>query len=707
MNAQFHMSSRVSSAANDVQSDTSKDALVESYYQMKPDRYGPAIAEQYAAMVARYWRAHVGRFDHAATLDILDLCPGEDASGALLISAIRRRMSGLNCPAIRYLPMLVDQSIATSDSDSTSGSLWWHLDEAGRQVVVHSSNRMQRTPYCAHNPLVVMAHDAWAQLPQELFAIHYGKLLRANLSVIQHDEPEAEKNCWEPVDDLCWSDKFHPLLAHYRLEFNSSPLVYPQGALSVLDPIPVIATHGALILSCSEGCGSDHSLRLTSFGEVTAAYRQKGRLPTNFRFPSEWAKVHHGVAAEVELPERRVLQILLLGDESANREMLEAVRRCVDVSLLASAPRLAEVVRAMGSAASLDLRLGLLHMSRFDPTVFRAGAGDLLRALSQPGQADLRAWRDALERVWQNHRLCRSEKDVSLWIAQAAMHCGHWGLARRVLLQNLAERSENPDDLANLAWCEARTGKLGKAIELVTRALAMDPLHSLANEVSRRLGERLGERDGHWNVELHDPALPIVLEPLDASHAPAFSHQYRDGQIAVMTGLPMMSHPDKVRQWIAESQHEAGRVNYAVMHRDFGFVAFINLAVSGHSAFFCFWTGVDFQGQGFATAAGRLACRHAAACGVPLILTSAYKDNHRSVRALKRLGFEELSIRAQPPDHERIFFAMVDDSASQSYDGNAELVAYYRRENLPMEFVMPGQDGAPVAFDTNLAGSME
>ncbi len=287
------------------------------------------------------------------------------------------------------------------------------------------------------------------------------------------------------------------------------------------------------------------------------------------------------------------------------------------------------------------------------------------------------------------------------------MHCGHWGLARSVLLHSLAERGENPDDLANLAWCEARTGKLGKAIELVTRSLAMDSCHLLANEVSRRLGERLVVRDGGWNVELHDPVLPIVLEPLDASHAQALSHQYRDSQIAVMTGLPVMSDPDKVRQWIAESQQDPGRVTYAVMHRDFGFVAFINLAVSGHAAFFCFWTGVDFQGQGFATAAGRLACRHAAACGVPLILTSAYKDNHRSVRALKRLGFGELAIRALPPDHERIFFSMVDTSATQTYDCDAELIAYYRREELPMEFTMPEQDGAPVDYDTNLAGSME
>ncbi len=709
MNVQFHTSSGVSSVANDLHFNASRDALVDTFLQMKPDRYGPAVAEQHAAMIVRYWREmrHVGRIDHAATLDILDLCSGEDARGALLVRAIHRRLSDSDWPVIRYLPVLVSRSIATSDLTLTDNAPQWSLQEDGQQIAVHLSDDIQSTPYSTRNPLVITAHDSWAQLPQELYAIHYGKLLRASLPVIQSDDPDADKNCWEPVGDQCWNDKFHSLLAHYRVEFNSSPLIYPRAALSVLDSIPKIASGGALILSCSNGCASDHSLRLTSFSEVTAAYRQTGRLPTNFRFTSEWARAHHGMAVEVELPERRVLQMMLLEGELSCKVLLDAVLRCVDVASLASAPYLAEVVRTLGGSVSLDLRLGLLRMSRFDPTVFRAGARDLLRALSQPGQSDLRAWRDALDRVWQNHLMYRSDDGLISWIAQAAMHCGHWGLARCVLLQSLQDWSENPDDLSNLAWCEARTGNLGKAIELVTRALAMDPRHVLANEVSRRLGERLRERDGRWNIELPDPVIPIVLEPLDASHAQALSHQYRDAQIAVMTGLPAMSDPDKVRQWIAESQQDTGRVNYAVMHRDFGFVAFINLAVSEHSAFFCFWTGVDFQGQGFSTAAGRLACRHAASCGVPLILTSAYKDNHRSVRALKRLGFRELAIRAQPPDHERIFFALVDASAGQTYNCDAELVAYYRREGLPMEFVMPAPDGAPIACDSHLAGSLE
>ncbi len=709
MKAQHQSGSGGLGVANDIHLDVSRELMLEASVSMKPKGFGPAVAEQYAAMIARYWREaqRLGQIDRERPLDVLDLCPGDGMGGALLIGAIRRRIGSAATAAIRYLPLRIDRFFVDSDFDFTGISPRWRFNGGSLHFSAQHCAAVEGTSYRAENPLVVVAHDAWSQLPQELFAIHYGKLLRANLSTLRSEAHDAEKNCWDPVEDQSWDYRLHSLLAHYRMEFNSSPLVYPLGGLRILDSILAIAPRGAFVLACSPGSVKDLSLRLTSFNDVTVGYRDSGYLPTNFRFFAEWVRSQCGVAAEVELPDQRVLQTLMLGGEAHGKDVLDAVLRCVDVSLLASSTHLVEVVRNLGGAASLDLRLVLLHMSRFDPAVFRAGAGDLLRALSQPGQPDLHAWRDALNRVWQNHLLCHSTDDLSTWLAQAAMHCGHWGLARAILRQSLAEQGENSNDLANLAWCEARTGRLGKAIELVTRALGMDSVHSLAIEVSRRLEERLALRDSCWKVELQDSALPIILEPLDASHAHALSHQYRDAQIAVMTGLPVMSDPDKVRQWILESDQDPGRVNYAVMHQDWGFVGFINLAVSGHAAFFCFWTGVDFQGQGFATAASRLACRHAAACGVPLMLTSAYKDNHRSLRALERLGFNELAVRALPPDHERIFFSLVDTTAAEAYDCDAELVAYYRRENLPMEFVIKSAADAPLTCDVDVAGSME
>lgn len=665
---------------------------------------GPALLSQYAAMIACYWRdcQRRGLLDPAESLDIIDLCPGRDGLSAWLVSAVERRLRGIRHAGLRYWPAYAEVPAEPGAADGAENPgrphVRWQDSGAGTALHVAEGHGSLTAPFRPGNPTVVIAHDAWSHLPQELFAMHYGKLLRADLELLAHRQPGQEETLWQPVGDSAWDPALGPLLERYRTEFNSAPVVYPAGAFRFLAAAQEAAVTGLLVLSLAPGCTSDLSLRLSSFSEVSDGYRQSGRFPVNFQLLARWAGHAGGVTAEVDLPGHRVLQAMLLGPASSV-PCLDAVRGCVDPAWMSSRLQLAEVVRTMGSGVALEARLSLLQLSRFDPGVFLAGAQGIIKELARVQGPDRRPWRQALEQVWAHQHCFPASDEMPPLLAQAAMHCGHWGLARRILADCLAKAADDPGHLANLAWCEARTGNLSAGISLVEQAIARDPGHVLANEIRRRLAVRAAARDQHWLVELRHADLPLVLEPLDDSHAEALSHQYRDPQIAVMTGLPAMSTPADVRRWMADQQADAGRVNYAVMHADWGFVGFINLAVSGSAAFFCFWTGVDYQGMGFATAAGRLACHHAAQVGVPVMLTSAYKDNHRSIRALKRLGFAELPIRACPPDQDRIFFALIDARAGE-VDPNIELRDYYVRERLPMTFD-PSSYRLPPAIEAN------
>lgn len=227
--------------------------------------------------------------------------------------------------------------------------------------------------------------------------------------------------------------------------------------------------------------------------------------------------------------------------------------------------------------------------------------------------------------------------------------------------------------------------------------MALDPGLALAVEVASRIESRLASWNATWRVAVQHETLPIAIEPLDLSHAEALLYQYRDPQIAVMVGLPALTTIEKVREWIVEQDTEKGRINFAVMHRDHGFVGYVNLAVSAHASYFCFWTGVDFQGHGFATAAGRLACQLAKKQGIHVMLTAAYVDNARSIRALRHLGFVEIPIRALPPDHDRLFFYLPEQSAEPVDSIVTELIDYYVRENLPLYFPVPETLPLPTA----------
>src|SRR5690606_14753406 len=147
---------------------------------------------------------------------------------------------------------------------------------------------------------------------------------------------------------------------------------------------------------------------------------------------------------------------------------------------------------------------------------------------------------------------------------------------------------------------------MAQAQVLTAQALACDPRHAQAGEMARRLQARARRLDENWRRCLPHPRLPLVLEPLDIEHAESLLRQYRDPQIATMTGLPSMSDLGAVRAWIGDMSEQPDRHCYVAMHEDHGLVGYLSLHVSVSAANFCFWTGVDHQQRGFAREAGPL-----------------------------------------------------------------------------------------------------
>jgi RimJ/RimL family protein N-acetyltransferase len=341
---------------------------------------------------------------------------------------------------------------------------------------------------------------------------------------------------------------------------------------------------------------------------------------------------------------------------------------------------------AGGGIARLNTMLALLRQSEHDPDVFCAAGDTLLDALHATPDCNREAWSEALEQVWLNHLAAPEAAALHRQLAPAAMQVGDWALARRTLRRGMAIHGENANDLAHLAWVEARTGGIVDAERIARRALALEPESRMAREVVTRIGARLAARNGQWDVAIRHRSLPLVLEPLDVSHAEALLHQYRDPQIAVMTGLQPLATLEDARKWIGEHVDEPGRRAYAVMHADHGFVGYVCLSVSARESYFCFWVGVDFQGRRFAGEAARMACGFARERGINTIFTSAYDDNARSIRALERIGFIPLAVRALPPENDRLFLFMR-TGCDTGGDPVAELIDYYEREKLPISFV--------------------
>ncbi len=688
------------SASDDVLWSDSKVSIWPNEPIPDPKGFNPCTAKAFARLIGEYWHDCNLRNEIKldGTLDIIDLAPASGKACWLTMQALQREV-GTEFKW-RYLPVApdiewFDQLFKSSGLSSfrDQGMLLpmiWN-DEQGALTVLSQTGATQ---WEATNPVVVIGHDRFSYLNQRLLAVHYGKLMEVDFPSASNDTSETETSAntasprWKIFENISIKTEFSSVFADYLTKFNSSPIPFPEGGLRFIDTLHKVAHFGYFLINFSTGYATEQSLRLGLFSRLCDELKENKTLPVNSHLLAYRLQELGSSVENIQPQPQEVLQ-LALGRHSESGVRLKRLVSISSSNRIEHVPSLIEATRALGTAHVLSVRLSLLKLSEFDIDVFLTGDKALTAALANAnsdGSLDRATWKEALQRVWLNYLPHATTEKLHQRLAPAAMHCGAWALAKEALKRGMEFFGVDASDLANLAWCENRTGNAVLALELADQALKIDDAHPLVLEVHKRVLQRLALRDEQWKCVLLDTDSQLVLEPLDKTHAEAFFYQYRDPQIAIMTGLPALKSIEETRRWIEEQEHEEGKVNYAIMLADEGFVGFINLAVSQHAAFFCFWAGVDFQGRAIASTAGRVVCRYAEKLGVPIMLTSAFIDNKRSIRSLTRMGFQELSIRALAPDNDRIFFILTDDKSENEINGAKELVEYYTREKLSLKF---------------------
>ncbi|MDO9216270.1 MAG: GNAT family N-acetyltransferase, partial [Lacisediminimonas sp.] len=451
-------------------------------------------------------------------------------------------------------------------------------------------------------------------------------------------------------------------------------------------------TNGYLALIEAPGEESDRSIRLRTFPELVQSYRDTGMVPLNFRLLAEYFSRCGGICTEVESrSQRRCMQAVIGGPPGQAGDLPKRVFSIFDKDEWARHAPLLTAMKALAAhrdRMALDSALINLQCAASDPELFSTAFQSVLASIKNNQPLDRDDWTEAARAVWGWHL----PVDGSLLhreIAAVSMRMGDWGFARQVLQRGLQSNPRQASDLGYLAWCELRTGRSDLASSLLEEALSIDRQDPIACEVKARLLERRALFDNAWRKPIAHPTLPLVLEPLDCMHAEALLVQYRDPQIAIMTGLQALSTVEQARKWIVEHDDEVGRHAYAVMHRDHGLVAYVCLSNSAHASYFCFWVGVDYQGQGLSGPAASLLCDYARQMGITQFYTSIYDDNVRSVRSLVRVGFKPMRIRALNPDQDRCFYYYCDPDVTEE-QATRELIDYHVREKLPLRF--PGME---------------
>ena len=624
--------------------------------------FGPLQAAAWAKSILRFWEQCLGRgtIDPQRRFDIVDLAPQPDAMRLVLreLTAHTTAAFGFR-PRLRYIP-------------------------CGRRSAIDIVKLVDAGSFLEEaNPAVVLAHRSWRHLPQRLLAAHYGSLLECDVDQLAKGGGDSSKHWWPLAMDSVRGELLHKALQRFRARLNSSPLVLADAASSVIEAIGQSFRNGYLVLSQDAGHVSDKQIRLCRFEDVLDAYRRDRTLPVNFHLLAAQFQDLGALTWQRDLGGLRAVQAAVGGLRDP-QPVLDAVIAPLRDERLASGPWLTKSAGVVAARAEdADAVLALLQHSRHDPAVFLAACPSLHRKLSV--ERDRGYWPEALAAVWRNRFAAPPSARLYREVARAGMQVAQWGLARQALHWGIRRHGESADDLALLAWCEANTGEPERSRSLTSRALALDAGHLGARDMLRRLQRRhAAVETSPWRQCVRHPTRPLLLEPLSPDHAPALHHQYRDSQIALMTGLGSLPTIAHAQQWIEKRLGNRSYADFAVMHRDAGFVGHVGLRVLPPAASFCFWIGVDHQGKRLSTEAGRLLRSFAMSQGLDWIFASAYRDKLRSIRALERIGFQRVDSPSGQQEDQRVFMAYPRRSPTLAMRA---LQAHQAREDLLFEQV--------------------
>ena len=280
----------------------------------------------------------------------------------------------------------------------------------------------------------------------------------------------------------------------------------------------------------------------------------------------------------------------------------------------------------------------------------------LLALGAAPEPAQRTALLERLHAHWSEHGAHLSLADLRALLGLAA-DWRDWPQAEAaaVRLQGM-DRLDTGATLHLIDACRA-LGKAERALDLARGLQSREP----AEARHARLVEELRSwRD--WRARFPSAGRfqsgrdDLALEPLAHHHARDFAWQY-DPAIAALCCMPAFVDELDWHYWLADVWRAGDRLPHAVLHREWGFIGCVSLAVYRDVGFFYYWLGRDFQGRGFGPRAGALLLSLARrAYGLRCCYAKSFDYNARSRRGLEKMGFADLDIRGAGEDCNQLFY---------------------------------------------------
>lgn len=599
-------------------------------------------------------------------LQTLETCGGLYTQDALCIVDLAPGNGERAWQLLRSLPVeafKVHYLAACLSGDDQAGlshhPVLQELQQSGRLSILkmpYDETEWRSVLPTTRNPMLIFAHDLFSGLPQAQYACHYGKWLQAF--------PESVNEPWQemPVED-----RIDQLLAPaYLQSINSCSLLIPSAAIALLEPLIAAALGRYLLVSSDMGVSELAEIRLGALQIPPPIAASAARLPVNFHALGLWQKMMGAACGHAwnGLDKDRTLQLALRDEDFPQMlAQLPALLATCNATPQAEsilhelATRLAELIKL--GQADVKQAFALWQAAEYSPEIMLPLAEALIDEAGAVEGPALHTWRKALQQSCRCYFPDEINRDFHRLAACMAAALGIWNWAILLLQTGSELYGHSIASLRLHAHCLQMVGSAEEALELLEQALLAAPEQADMREDYHALRQRTQRWENlPWFSSEIAAAEGLRLEPLGIEHASVLHYQYRDPQIGLMARLPAFLAVEEVAAWIGERCQDKGRMEFALIHDELGFAGVLSAHCVDKNAFFHFWIGTDFQGQGLALPALRLLLAQMKRSGLERIFTTVYPDNSRSLRVIKHAGFRPLPDRALPPEENMPFFCL-------------------------------------------------
>jgi RimJ/RimL family protein N-acetyltransferase len=622
----------------------------------------PRLAQAWARALVMHWSRleRLGGLDLGQPLYVLDLAPGDGGLARGVLQALHaelhaRGMHGwpvryVLCPMAGAAPEQAWLDDPRLKDYAARGWLDWATwqGRTGQPLLLGAS----RFPlFGARNPVAALCLGGLSSLPAQLHGVHFGRLMRAR-ACLQDADPGTQRRTlqceWQDEDIADALDTAQAvLLAHYRARIVSAPLMLSEPSLALLDALADFSGGCYLMLAADRGVASELQISLGAMAPLAEAAPGEAFLPVNFHALS-WHQRNAG-ARTVNLQRGELELVLHVACRDRRAELddatWQALVACADAGHPADRWPMCSALPDH-PVERLDFHL---RCSMHDPWALGVVL-EQARALQDAqllgaGQEAIQALRSSLDACWKELTPAARDDTLCVALTDLLLRLRDWPLVRQVLSQSNTQHA--PVLELQRTRLALATGNTAHALQHLRRYLARCPEDTEANELQAALQLRQQHRrHSRWQPGETTCDEELSLELLDELHIEAWLREFRDPGIAQLAGLPEMATAQQIRDYL-QAVAAAEGAEYAVMHRDLGFIGAVGLRCLRDMAHIHFWIGTGHQGHGWGARAMQLLCRCLRGFGIRDAFTSVFRHNTRSHRVLAQAGFRRIQYQGQ------------------------------------------------------------